>query len=52
MLGELRRAHDALADDIVIDEVARNLVRLTPPQLRNQLASYGLLPPPPSRRQA
>jgi protein required for attachment to host cells len=52
MLGELRRAHDALPDDIVIDEVARNLVRLTPPQLRNQLASYGLLPPPPSRRQA
>ena len=28
---------------LTIDEIARNLVQLTPPQLREQLSSYGLL---------
>jgi protein required for attachment to host cells len=52
MLGEIRQARTALPRDIEIDEVARNLVKLTPAQLRDQLASYGLLPARPSRPQA
>jgi protein required for attachment to host cells len=43
MLGALREARDGLGD-IEIDELPRDLVRLTPPQLREHLASYGLLP--------
>jgi protein required for attachment to host cells len=50
MLGELRRARKALPDDLVIDEIARDLVKLTPSELREQLASYGILPAPPPRR--
>lgn len=48
MLGQLR---DARRDFPVveIDEIARDLVKLTPPELRAQLTSYGLLPEPPAR---
>jgi protein required for attachment to host cells len=50
MLGELREAGRALHHDApVIDEIPSDLVKLTPSQLRDQLASYGLLPPPPPR---
>jgi len=45
MLGELRDARTRLpASDVKIDEIARDLVKLTPTMLRSQLASYGLLP--------
>ena len=43
MLGELRDAKSALAKSVALDEIARDLVKLTPPQLRNQLADYGML---------
>jgi len=50
MLGELRKASTTLTHDpLVIDEVPRDLVKLTPPELRDQLTSYGLLPAPPAR---
>jgi protein required for attachment to host cells len=50
MLGELRGAGAELRrEDLAIDEVARDLVKLTPAQLRDQLTSYGLLPARPSR---
>jgi len=49
MLGELRGARAALAAHLELDEVDRNLVKLTPPRLREQLASYGVLPEPPPR---
>jgi protein required for attachment to host cells len=52
MLGELRDARVALPADIAIDEVAHDLVKLTPSQLREQLARYGLLPAKPSRPRA
>lgn len=48
MLGELRRARRGI--EIEIDELPRNLVKLTIPQLREHLTSYGLLPPAPPRR--
>jgi protein required for attachment to host cells len=45
MLGELRNAGAALRrDDVAIDEVPRNLVKLTPAELRDRLTDYGLLP--------
>ena len=45
MLGELRDAgREPRHDMLVIDEVPRDLVKLTPTELRDQLASYGLLP--------
>jgi protein required for attachment to host cells len=48
MLGQLRdvgrELHRAVPS---IDEVPRDLVKLAPAQLRDQLASYGLLPPRP-----
>ena len=43
MLGALRRT-DLRPGDVVIDELARDYVKLTPPQLRAQLAEVGLLP--------
>lgn len=48
MLGVLR---DVIGPrkGIVIDELARDLVKLTPAQLRRQLAAGGLLPPEPPR---
>lgn len=46
MLGEVREVRDELHNDtLVIDEVPRDLVRLTPAQLRERLTEYGLLPP-------
>jgi protein required for attachment to host cells len=44
MLGELREAGRSLPRNIAIDELARDLVKLTPPQLREHLGSQGLLP--------
>lgn len=41
MLGILRTKLDVA---LPIDEVDRDLVKLTPPQLRDRLVSYGLLP--------
>lgn len=49
MLGELRQVRDGLPKDVTVDEVARDLVKLTPTQLRDQLADYGLLPARPPR---
>jgi protein required for attachment to host cells len=48
MLGRLR---DLIKErpGLRIDELPRNLSKLTPSQLRDQLASYGLLPPPAPR---
>lgn len=49
MLGHLREVGRELHRDmLVIDEVPRDLVKLTPTELRDQLASYGLLPAPPA----
>lgn len=45
MLGELRAARSETSlDHVIIDELPRGLGKLTPPQLRERLASYGLLP--------
>ena len=53
MLGELREAgRDLAREGVEIDELDRDLVKLTPPQLRDHLASYGLLPDKPPRAQA
>jgi protein required for attachment to host cells len=50
MLGELRSTGAKLRDgDLAIDELPRNLVKLTTPQLRDRLTNYGLLPAPPPR---
>ena len=50
MLGELRNAGAELhRGALVVEEIPRDLVKLTPAQLRDQLESYGLLPAPPSR---
>jgi len=47
MLGHLRDVTVELhRPGLIIDELPRDLVKLTPPQLRDQLASYGFLPPP------
>ena len=47
MLGHLRDVTAALhRPGLIIDELPRDLVKLTPPQIRDQLASYGFLPPP------
>ncbi len=48
MLGQLRAA-DLRRNGVVIDELARDYVKLTPPQLREQLAEQGLLPGKPPR---
>ena len=48
MLGQLRRVRRDM--DIEIEELPRNLVKLTVPQLREHLATSGLLPPAPPRR--
>ena len=44
MLGELRKAESKQPLDIEFEELARDLVKLTPTQLRDHLAAYGLLP--------
>jgi protein required for attachment to host cells len=50
MLGELRAVGSNLSRGAIkIDEIPRDLVKLTPAQLREQLAGYGLLPAPPER---
>jgi hypothetical protein len=50
MLGTLREVGRELRrDELIIDELPRDLVKLTPPQVRERLASYGLLPPSPPR---
>jgi protein required for attachment to host cells len=50
MLGELREVGRELRrDDLEIEEIPRDLVKLTPTELREQLASYGSLPPRPER---
>jgi hypothetical protein len=52
MLGELRTAAERLAPELELDTLPRDLVKLSPLQLRNHLAQYGLLPLPPRRRHA
>lgn len=53
MLGELREAGRELPrEGIELDELPRDLVKLTPPRLRAYLASHGLLPARPARSQA
>ncbi len=47
MLGHLRD-HVKL-DEVRVDELARDYVKLTPPQLREHLVKHGLLPAPPPR---
>lgn len=48
MLGQLR-AVDLRRNGLVIDELARDYVKLTPPQLHDQLVEHGLLPQSPPR---
>jgi protein required for attachment to host cells len=48
MLGQLRAA-ELRHDGFAVDELPRDLVKLTAPELRDQLASYGLLPPKTAR---
>lgn len=53
MLGKLREAGRELAKEgVAIDELARDLVKLTSSQLREHLASHGLLPATQARGQA
>jgi protein required for attachment to host cells len=50
MLGELRAAGNGLRrEGLVIDELPRDLVKLTVPKIRERLGSYSLLPPLPRR---
>jgi len=50
MLGQLRDAIGTVRrPGLTVDEVPRDLVKLTPPQIRDQLTSYGLLPAQPPR---
>lgn len=51
MLGHLRAGRGKASSDLSIDEIPRDLTKLTPPQLREHLAEQGLLPAPPSRAQ-
>jgi protein required for attachment to host cells len=48
MLGHLRAVRGKHSD-LTIDDVARDLVKLTPTQLREHLSEQGLLPAPPPR---
>jgi len=49
MLGTLREVGGELhRGGLPIDELPRDLVKLTAAQLRDHLTSYGLLPPPPA----
>ena len=46
MLGELRRADGVLhRADLALDEVPRDLAKLTSPQLHDHLAARGIIPP-------
>jgi len=50
MLGQLRQVGSELRrDGLVLDELPRDLVRLTTPDLRDRLAAYSLLPQLPTR---
>jgi protein required for attachment to host cells len=50
MLGEMRSVGAELRrQDLVIDELPRNLVKLTTSELRERLAKYGFLPERPAR---
>jgi len=45
MLGDLRKVAGSFErDGLTVDEVPRDLVKLTAPQIREHLSSYGLLP--------
>lgn len=45
MLGNVRQAAGSMErEGLKVDEVAHDLVQLTPPQIREHLTSYGLLP--------
>ncbi|MBL0215274.1 MAG: host attachment protein [Myxococcales bacterium] len=44
MLGELRQVASFERPGLEIEETARDLVKLTPHQIRTQLGEYGLLP--------
>ncbi|HEX7942869.1 MAG TPA: host attachment protein [Gemmatimonadaceae bacterium] len=48
MLGTLR-GMDLRRDGLVIDELARDYVKFTPPQIHDQLVKHGLLPAPAPR---
>jgi len=44
MLGELRRVSDVYErPQLEVEEIDRDLVKLTPSQLRDQLVAYGVL---------
>ena len=47
MLGKLRAAHNELSPRVEIDEIPRDLAKLSTSELRDQLESYGALPPRP-----
>jgi protein required for attachment to host cells len=50
MLGELRQCARAYArPGLEVDEMPRDLVKLTPPQIRDRLREYGLLQAAPLR---
>jgi hypothetical protein len=52
MLGQLRNARPgALRPDAVVTEVAHELTKLSPHELRAQLAVHSVLPPVPQRSQ-
>jgi protein required for attachment to host cells len=44
MLGEMRQLAPFARDGVAVDEIARDLVKLSGPQIRAQLREYGLLP--------
>jgi protein required for attachment to host cells len=50
MLGELRAVGNGLRrEGLLIDELPRDLVKLTVPKIRERLGAYSLLPPLPHR---
>lgn len=49
MLGELRSAGVPRRNGMELDELPRDLVKLSATEIRDQLASYGVLPPRPPR---
>ena len=48
MLGFLRTT-DLWRDGVVIDDLARDYVKMTPPQIHEQLVAHGLIPASPPR---
>jgi protein required for attachment to host cells len=44
MLGQMRQLAPFAREGIAVEEIARDLVKLTAPQLREQLQEYGALP--------